>query len=1008
MALPAEHVVVCPIVVGRDRHLESLEHALERLTLGEGQVIAIAGEAGLGKSRLVAEAMRRVTTRASEPSRVQVLRGHCFEGDASLPYAPIIDLLRSDMATRPAADVIENLGADAPEIVKILPELASIIPGLAPAPALEPEQEKRRTLQALSQIVVRAAARSPLLVVIEDLHWSDDTSLELLSLLARRTKTLPVLMILTYRSDEVQPALRQFLAGLDRERLSIEWALVRLSPREVTAMISAIFALDAPPRPEFVDALYALTEGNPFFLEEVLKSLVASGDIFLANGVWDRKPIDELQIPRSVHAAVAARTNRLSPDARHVLTLAAVAGRRFDFVLLQHLSGQGEQALLVVFKELIGAQLVVEASADHFAFRHALTQQAIYSDLLARERRSLHRTTAEMMRDLYGSAIDQHLAELAHHFYAAESWDEAYYYCQRVGENAQTVHSPRAAAEQFTRAIDAARHLGVSVPSSLYRARGQALETLGDFDRARADYELAFESTQAAGDRPAEWQSLVDLGFLWSGRDYERTGAYFRRASELADTIGDRLLQARSSNRLGNWLVNVGSPREGLIYHQSALTIFEAEGDIGGTAETLDLIGMANGIYGDLPASVEAYGRAIELLRPLGASLALSSSLASRSTYVGQNLGEPVYTGPGTLEAANRDSVEAWQLAETIGSSSALSYAAWAGGSAKAAFGDLGGGLAQAMEGLRIATDIGHDQWITGAKFSIGRIYVLLLSPDRAIQQLTSALVLAREVGSAWWIGNITTALALAHLLSSDPARAEAALSAVRPRDHAPQNAPERRLQWVWGLLALQQRDPKTALLIAERLLETAPGGPRDQYIPSLLHLQGDALLALKRYDDAAIALAHAVDGAVERGALPFLWQIHRSLGSLHQARRRPDDADREFSNARAIVASLGRSVDDRSLREQFECAALETMPHARPITANRAAKDAFGGLTTREREVAALIADGLSNRDIAEHLVLGERTIETHVSNVLSKLGFTSRAQVAAWAVEKGLPKLT
>lgn len=1004
MASPAEHVVVCPVLIGREGYLEALDRSLETAASGQGQAILLAGEAGLGKSRLVAEAKRRASLAVG--TSLSMMQGHCFEPDASLPYAPIIDLLRTCIGTHDAAELVECVGPEAPDILNILPELATLVPGVVPARALDPEQEKRRTMQALSQFFARAAARHPLLVVIEDLHWIDDTSLDFLALLIRRAKMLPMLIMLTYRSDEVRPALSQFLAGLDRGRLSTEWQLKHLTVSEVATMISAIFELSTPPRADFVEALYSLTEGNPFFLEEVLKSLVAAGDIFFDGGTWDRKPLDELRIPRSVQAAVAARTARLSDDARRILMLAAVAGRRFDFELLQRLSGHDERALLQIIKELIGAQLVVEESADHFAFRHALTQQAIYNDLLARERRALHRTIAETMRDLHGSATDLHLAELAHHFYAGEAWDEAYYYCGRVAESAQKLNAPRAAVFQFTRALDAAGHLHIAIPGTVYRARGRAHETLGEFDAARADYEAALDAAQSTRGGDSEWQSLIDLGFLWSGRDYARSGTYFRRAAELADKLGNEALRAHSLNRLGNWLVNAGTPLEGLEHHRSALAIFERTGDTQGTAETLDLMGMANGIYGDVPASVAAYGQAIELLRPLGPSLALSSALASRATYRGCNLTEPVYSALGDESTVAQDAAEASRIADQLGSAAAAAYAAWTIGGAYGGFGQFSKSVAMARDGLRIATEIGHDQWIAGSRSTLGEVYVLMLADEPALEHLTAALETAHAVRSAWWIGNVTTYLALAHRLRGDATAAEAALAAVLPSDGEPRNLPERRMLWVSSLLALDRGEPDLALAIADRLLATAPGGPRDQHIPSLCHARADALVALNRLDEAHVSLGHARDGAMQRGALPFLWPIHCALGRLHQSQRRGDEAEREFALARGVIQSLSLNIDDVALREHFVAAASVTLPMPKSVSANQAAKAAFGGLTEREREVAALVASGLSNRDIAERLVLGERTIETHVGNALSKLGFTSRAQIAAWAVEKGLPR--
>lgn len=168
-------------------------------------------------------------------------------------------------------------------------------------------------------------------------------------------------------------------------------------------MLQAIFALNQPVRAEFLEPLYTLTEGNPFFIEEVLKVLVAAGELFYADDGWTRKSMPELHIPPSVQEAVQRRTAQLRPAAPRLLTLAAVVGRRFDFVLLQQVAGHDEADLLALIKELVAAQLVVEESADNFAFRHALTRQAVYGALLGRERQILHRTIGAAMVRRYGS-----------------------------------------------------------------------------------------------------------------------------------------------------------------------------------------------------------------------------------------------------------------------------------------------------------------------------------------------------------------------------------------------------------------------------------------------------------------------------------------------------------------------------------------------------------------------------------------------------------------------------
>jgi DNA-binding CsgD family transcriptional regulator/Tfp pilus assembly protein PilF len=999
MPAPTLRNVVCPVLVGRAQHVDSIEHVIEAVASGRGQSAAICGEAGIGKSRLVAETKARMSGRGA-----LILQGNCFEPDATLPYAPILDLLRACFATRAPDEVAACIGPDAPELVKLLPELTAILPGLAPAPPLDPEQEKRRIFLALAQFFARLAAKQPLLVVIEDVHWSDDTSLEFLLYAARRIESLPILLLLTFRSDEVQPPLGHFLAQMERERFITEWPLSRLGPPEVDQMIRAIFDLDAAVRADFLDAICSLTEGNPFFIEEVLKSLVASGGIFYEDGTWDRKPLSELNIPRSVHDAVRVRTDQLSADARQLLTLAAVTGRRFDFSLLQRVSQHDERDLLVLIKELMSAQLVIEESDDQFSFRHALTQHVIYSGLLARERRTLHRTIAEHMRQMYSASVEAHLADLANHFYQAGAWDEAYYYCRRVGANAQTLFASRAAVEHLTRAIEAAGHLSIAPPSKLFRERGQSLELIGEFERAREDYARALEMARNRQDGLAEWQALIDLGFLWAGRDYARADEFFRDATDLARTLGDQRLMARSLNRLGNWYVNTGEPEEGLRGHRDALAIFDALDDQHGRASTLDLMGMANGIHGNIAACYACVDEAVGIFRQLGDDQGLVSSVASRGSYSSPSMQEVAHSAFRSFEDASGDALEALDIATRIGWQSGRAYARFTASGVCSGFGEFGDAIRHGNESLRLAAEIGHQQWEIAARFTLGQAYVFMGAPDLARHHLEQALPSARKLGSAWWIGNVTSYLALAYLMGGDHRRARAGLNAAMPPEQQPRTLAERRLLLAWAALALDEGDAAGAIAISDRLIASVPG-KEPQAVPAPLYTKARALLALGRADDAEAALVQAESAAAERHDRPLLWRIQRDLGRLYGAAGRRDEATAKAAQSRALVETLAATIDDDRLREQFRAAALDAPVARRPGSLRQTEKAAYGGLTARERDVAALIAQGKSNRDIAEALVLGERTIETHVGNVLSKLRFSSRSQIAAWAVQVRLP---
>lgn len=267
--MPFNPSMVSPVIIGCDDLVQSLEHLVEQTASGNRQPVLLTGEAGVGKTRLVTETQSIARRRG-----LLIMQGNCFESDRSFPYAPFIDLLRRSVDQRPAEDLVGYFGADDPEIGKLLPALAPLLPELAPTTIPGSGQEKRRLFLSLVHFFARLTAAQPLLLILEDLHWSDDSSLEFLLYLIRHTAEHRILLALTCRSDETNAVLRHLLAELDRERLAIELPVAPLSLPQVDALLRAVFRLDRPVRPEFRDELYALTEGNPFFIEEVCKSLV--------------------------------------------------------------------------------------------------------------------------------------------------------------------------------------------------------------------------------------------------------------------------------------------------------------------------------------------------------------------------------------------------------------------------------------------------------------------------------------------------------------------------------------------------------------------------------------------------------------------------------------------------------------------------------------------------------------------------------------------------------------
>ncbi|MGH2492088.1 MAG: ATP-binding protein [Candidatus Limnocylindria bacterium] len=438
---------LCPVVVGRVGETSRVLAALIAAKAGNGQTTVLGGEAGVGKSAFV----RRVQDHAIADG-FRVLMGLTHQSDAGLPYAPFISAVRSGFRGLDRDELGRVLQRSAPDLAQLFPELGRL--GRAEAPT----GIERHRLAVAFQHLFRAFAReAPVLLVLEDLHWADEASLELLQHLAREVRDARVMILATYRSDEMHrrhPLLRA-LAELQRERVTTEIALKRLTPDETKEVIRATFAqteADVRITDEFRDAIYARSEGNPFFTEELLKALVESGGVYFDDSGWHRKPIEQLEIPGSIREAVRARIEGLSEEARQTLAAASAIGQRFAFDILRAVRAVDDGVLESHVRQLIEEQLASETAGgrDEYEFRHALTREVVYDDLLVRERKRLHRSVA----DALVTAQSTEPALLAHHLLAAGEQQRAVPVLIEAADRAIRAGAPREAAAHYARAIE--------------------------------------------------------------------------------------------------------------------------------------------------------------------------------------------------------------------------------------------------------------------------------------------------------------------------------------------------------------------------------------------------------------------------------------------------------------------------------------------------------------------------------------------------------------------------
>ncbi|MEP6779355.1 MAG: AAA family ATPase [Gemmatimonadaceae bacterium] len=996
--------MICPVLVGRDAAIDIMRTVLSHARDNRGGILLIGGEAGIGKSRLLRE-----TAAEARQQGFALFRGACFEADRSTPYAPLLDLIREYSVTSSRTAVAHAFAPAATELVRTFPELASIFTDASATGSSDSQLERRSLFHALAETIATVASTQPVLLSIEDVHWGDEASLDLLLHLARRLATQSVVIALSFRSDEISPPLAKLLAELDRTRIATEINLNRFSASEFSSMLSAIFD-GAPPGGNFVETMYETTEGNPFFVEEVLKSLVNTGELARrADGAWHARTIARVRAPRTAVEAVRRRLSALSVPARDIASMAAVVGRRFDFDLLQTLSGHNERALLALFRELIDAQLVVEETPERFAFRHALTREALVGELLQRERAALHRAVADALGRQEGDS-NQHIEALAYHAYGATDWPRALDACSRAALHALGLHAPREALANLDRALEAAKNADITPGIALRFARGRALETLGEFDAAHDEFIATLSAARATGEPKDTWNALHALGMLWSARDYGKVGEYRREALALARSIGDELLMAHSLNRVANWHTNLDQVAPARRFHEEALGLFERLGDASGIAETVDLLAMTHALAGDATESVRYYERAVTLYELHGEKRGLASALAVLCLLNGSTHASCTAFARNTLGLEESVGARAVRLARDIGWRAGQAFALYCTGDALGWAGMYDRAIPLVRESLALAEEIDHLQWQAGAARALGMILLDLHALPAARTQLERAHAIALRLGSRTWIRWCAAPLAIAMARAGEFAVAEDVLSdaaapsplgreALQEGDESSPTLGERFLALARAELALQQGDAQRALSIANVRL-AAERGP----VLRLMLIRAQGLMAIDEIDEARRALDDAQAVAIGQNAQPQLFRILLTKAALLRKLRRHADARRVLSEARSIALTMAAKIVDDEYRTAFERAIQELAPELSAPTALQKAKASSGGLTARERDVAKLIAQGKANRVIGRTLGIGERTVEGHVAAALAKLGFSARAQLATWWTEQGL----
>jgi DNA-binding CsgD family transcriptional regulator/tetratricopeptide (TPR) repeat protein len=998
-----------PTLIGRHQERAWLGDLLNDSRSDRTATILIGGEAGVGKTRLVTEFAER-----ADADGWRVLVGHCLElGESGLPFAPIVEAFRG-LPDLLDPDVLARvLGSGRAEIGNLVPSLAE---GSAPAEARPADEATQaRLFEFILAMIGRLAAEAPVVLEIEDLHWADRSTRDLLRFLARNLRQGPLLMVATFRTDELhrRHPLVPFLAEFGRLPRVERSDLSRLNAEETHAQLSAILGHAAAP--DLARGIHERSDGNPFFAEELLAAAQAA-----------RATMGRSGIPPDLETLLNERVGRLSDATQAVLGVAAAAGRDVSHLLLERIAELSKAQLLAALREAIEQQvLVVVESETHdprYSFRHALIQEAIYSRLLPTERLRLHRRIVDALLDGVGGGETAAAlgAEVAHHADRAGDPIRALHWSVVAGDAATAV---AAFAEAYLHLERALHHwslvaepetvAGVSRVGLLARTAAAAA-AIGEPAVAAG---LAGEAIELFGsDGDAEQRAiLVDRRFLylWESGDLPGAAAAVELALGAISTIDAPAARTRLIAALGHARIHQGRFLEADVLLREAHAAAEQNGNYRAAAEAFAMMGFSlcyQGLEEEGIAQLrDAMGRLAGLGDDQDQLWLAASNLEGGLGWAGRHREALDMLREG-LDQLRRDGTERrwgpmlvsglidhnvalgqWDAADRVIAEAALPdhetlQLAWFHWSA-AELDALRGKVAAARARMEIA------ERLVGVGPGSSRI-------DRLFMLRGEVAILHAE---------------------GQHRDARLAIEAAIGRSGDPQR--EAMLWWLFAFgarcCADEAEDARAhgrddlATVTAARATSLAGLATKTE-ARAIAEGRGAATLS------ACTRLATAEAGRAQGRSDPAAWEASaRAFASLEQpideayARYRRAEAMLALRGDRKEIATLLRAVHATSTEVGAQPLAADAIDLARRArislvddagtTPARSEPDPWN-LTGREREVLGLLAIGLTNREIGERLFVTEKTASVHVSNILGKLGVAGRGAAAAMAVRLGI----
>jgi serine/threonine protein kinase/tetratricopeptide (TPR) repeat protein len=757
-------------LIDRVEEIRLLREAVDRAVRGEGGVVFLHGEAGIGKTRLARELGAYARLRG-----MQVLYGRCpalFRMDGVPPYILWSEVIKDYLQVCAPEQLYRVIGYYPGEVCKLVPEIKQKLGTVPQSLPISPEQERDRLFEAVSQFVINISKEGPLLVVLDDLQWTDQSSLLLLHYLARGIYRESLLLLGAYRDTDVDERhpLSPVLTELNRERLLQSAPLKRMSFNDVSEMIKQILEQEDAPK-EFCELVYDKTRGNPFFVEEVIKSLKEEEVIYREEDKWKIKEVAKIEFPKTVKSVIKARISRLDEDCQHVLTMASFVGNDFTFEALCAVTGFEEDKLLELMEKMLKTGLVKERvirGQGVYSFADVIVRDVVHEEVSLLRHMKLHGVVGSALEKAYAKKIDEHLGELAYHFLEGGDKDKALDYFLKAGEKAQKIYAHDEASSYLQHALELIEEKGDNLEEKV-----RIIERLGDLklwigkpDACMEYWNKSLALWNQLGDKKniARLHAKMASGFWFIVGDRDKASEHHRVALEILEKEPESVELASLYEDIAHMLWRTGESAKVLPWTQKAFELAKRLGDAKVLAGCYANMGILSLNSGEFEKAIEHFEQ--------GLKIALENNDIGNVIRLYNNLSN-AYGSAGELQKMFETAQKGSEYAKKVGTLYGLPWLDSMLAASYAFMGEVQKAISIYEEVLALAKRTKQTVHVSGSMTGLGTCYLFLGEWDKSLQYLRESLDIAKKVKEYQFSGEATYWLGELFMEMEDYAEAE-------------------------------------------------------------------------------------------------------------------------------------------------------------------------------------------------------------------------------------------